>query len=126
MNTREIGRGIVWFVIGLAVAAVPAYLLLRQPPPRRPDPIVVPTYPVRPDIANEMRSALNDAVGSTTGGRVALASDGVLVVSARESVQSGVEALIKEVAAKKPEATPSIHFEVWVISGAPVTGPPAP
>jgi hypothetical protein len=121
MNTREVGRGIVWFVIGLVVASVPAYLLRKQPV-GRPDPEVVRSYPVRPEIANEMRSALNEAVAPTTGARVSLSPDGSLVVVARESVQSGVKDLLARVDARKPEPTPSIHFEVWVVSGTPATG----
>ena len=118
---REINRGILWFVIGLVVAAVPAYLLLKQPTGRA-DPFAIRSYPVRPEIANELRVALNEALSSSTGGRANVTSDGILVVTARESVQSGVQALLAQVNAKKPEATPSIHFDVWLVSGTPATG----
>jgi hypothetical protein len=121
MNMREVSRGILWFAIGLVVAAVPLYLLLKEPTQLR-DPFAIRTYPVRPEIAHELQSALNEALSSSTGGRANVTSDGFLVVTARESAQDGVQALLREVNQKKPEATPSIHFDVWLVSGTPVTG----
>jgi hypothetical protein len=120
MITREISRGILWFAIGLIVAAIPAYLLLKQPTVRQ-DPFAVRGYPVRPEIAHELTSALNEALQGI-GGRANVTSDGLLVVTARESAQDGVQALLWEVSQKKPEATPSIHFDVWLVSGTPATG----
>lgn len=119
MNLREVGRGILWFAIGLVVAAVPAFLLRPRQPPE-PVTAVLRSYAVRPEIAGEMKSALTEAFGTTLW-RVSMTADGRLLVSAPESVQKGVESVVAEVAANKPAPTPSIRFEVWLVSAVPGT-----
>lgn len=116
MNLREVGRGIFWFGTGLALVAA-AIFLLHVRIGQRPDLITIRSYPVAPEIAGEMRSALAEALStSTERGRVSLTSDGRLVVTAPESLQRGVEGVLAQVAAKQPAATPSIHFEIWLVS----------
>jgi hypothetical protein len=124
MNLKEFGRGILWFAIGLAVIAV-AIFLLQQIGLRR-DSVTIRGYPVAPEIAAEMRSALADALTTPSKdgaplGRVSLTADGRLLVVAPESVQRGVQRLLAEVAANKPSPTPALHFEIWMISAAPGT-----
>jgi hypothetical protein len=117
MNAREASRGALWFAIGLVVAAAAFFLLRPRQPPAQAIP-VVRSYVVRPEIANEMRNALSDAFGMTLW-KVSVTSDGRLLVNAPESVQKGVESLLADVAAKKPAPTPSIQFEVWMVSAVP-------
>jgi hypothetical protein len=118
MNLREIGRGIVWFAIGAAVIAVAFFLLHRESTPVTQS-LAVRSYPVAPEIAGEMRSALADAMGPH--GSVSLSTDGRLLVMAPESLQRGVHDILQEVATKKPAATPAIHFELWAVSAVPGT-----
>ena len=120
MNLREVGRGTLWFAIGLAVAAIPSFLLLRPRQPPEAVPMVLRSYTVRPEIAGEMKNALAEAFGTTLW-RVSVTADGRLLVSAPPSVQKGVESVVAEVAANKPAPTPSIRFEVWLISAVPGT-----
>src|SRR6185503_4358604 len=115
MNLREIGRGVLWFVIGLAVAAVPFYLYRTTSTNRG---LVVRSYAVAPGIAREVTSALSDSL-MLSGARVSLLPDGRVVVTASESVQQGVEQLLADVAAQKPTPTPTIHFEAWLVSAVP-------
>jgi hypothetical protein len=112
MNLREVGRAILWLAIGAAVAAVPILLLRHQPGLPR-EPVTIRTYAVAPEIAGEMKSALVESLGF---GAVSLPADGLLLIRAPESVQSGVQSLLAEVAAKKPAPTPAIHFEIWLVS----------
>jgi hypothetical protein len=121
MNLREVGRGILWFGTGLALLAA-AIFLLNARIGQRPDLVTIRSYPVAPEIAGEMRSALAEALSTATErGRVSLTSDGRLLVTAPESLQRGVESILSEVAAKQPAPTPSIHFEIWLVSAAPGT-----
>jgi hypothetical protein len=117
MNLREIGRPLLWFVIGLAVAAV-AFLLHRS----QPGELVVRSYSVAPEIAGEVKNALADALPGF--GHVSQTSDGRILVSAPQSVQAGVQDILAEVAAKKPLPTPTIRFEVWLVTAVPGTGTP--
>ncbi len=118
MNLREFGRGILWFGTGLALVAA-AIFLLHARIGQRPDLVTIRSYPVAPEIAGEMRSALAEALTtSTERGRVSLTSDGRLLVTAPESLQRGVEGVLAQVAAKQPAATPPIQFEIWLVSAA--------
>ena len=119
MSLREAGRRILWFAIGVAVAAVPILLLQHKATLPR-DPVVIRTYPVAPEIQGEMKLALIEALG-TSEWRVSLPADGLLLVNAPESVQTGVQGILAEVAARKPAATPAIHFEIWLVSATPGT-----
>jgi len=119
MNLRAVGRGILWFAIGAAVVAVPILLLQHKTVLPR-DPIVIRTYPVAPEIQGEMKFALTEALGPS-GWRVSLPADGLLLVNAPESVQTGVQGILGEVAARKPAATPAMRFEIWLVSATPGT-----
>jgi hypothetical protein len=82
------------------------------------DPVTIRTYPVAPEIAGEMKSALEEAFGIGTW-RVSLPADGLLMVNAPNSIQSGVQGILAEVAAQKPAPTPAIRFEIWLVSATP-------
>jgi hypothetical protein len=119
MNLRDIGRGIVWFAIGVAaVIAVSLFLLHRESGPSTQS-LIIRSYPVAPEIAGEMSSAIGNAI--LPQGRVSLSTGGRLLVVAPESLQRGVQAILQEVATKKPAPSPAIHFELWAVSAAPGT-----
>ena len=125
MNLKEAGQGVLWFAIGLAVIAVAIFLLQQQMALHR-DAVTIRSYPVAPEIAGEMRSALADALATSSKdgvplGRVSLTADGRLVVVAPRSVQGGVENLLADVAANRPAPTPAIRFEIWLVSAKPGT-----
>jgi hypothetical protein len=120
MTLREFGRGVLWFAIGAAVVAVPILLLQHKTGLPR-DPVVMRTYPVAPDIQGEMKFALTEAL-APSGWRVSLPADGLLLVNAPQSVQTDVEGILAQVAARKPAPTPAIHFEIWLVSATPGTG----
>src|SRR6266540_1906765 len=110
MHLRDLGRPLLWFAIGLAVAAVPLLLHRNQQSGN-----VVRSYSVAPEIARELRGALVEALPPGVG-YVSQTPDGHILVTAPESIQQGVQNLIAEVAAKKPPPTPTIHFEVWLVT----------
>lgn len=120
MNLREVGRAILWLAIGAAVAAVPILALQHHAGLGRgpvTDPVTIRSYRVAPEIAGEMKSALAEALDVPW--RVSLPAEGLLLVHAPESVQTGVQGILAEVAAKKLPPTPAIHFEIWLVSSAP-------
>jgi hypothetical protein len=116
MSLRDIGRPLLWFVIGLAVAAVPLFLHRNQQSGN-----VVRSYSVAPEIARELKGALAEAVPPGIG-FVSQTPDGHILVTAPESIQEGVQNIVAEVAAKKPPPTPTIHFEVWLVTAVPAAG----
>jgi hypothetical protein len=125
MNLREVGRGTLWFAIGAIVIAGAIFLLQLQIGSRH-DAVTIRSYQVNPEIAEAMRSALRDALNNSVKdgsqlGRVSLTADGRLLVTAPDSIQGSVESVLAEVAAKQPTATPSIFFEIWLVSAAPGT-----
>lgn len=79
------------------------------------------TYPVPPEYADEVRSALESVLsGEADGkavGRVSLAPNGQLLVTAPVTMQQGVQHLLDDIAAHKPGSTPTVHFEVWFVKG---------
>jgi hypothetical protein len=130
MNVKEVSRVMLWFAIGLGVIAVASFLLQQQIRQHR-DTVTIRSYAVAPEIAGEMRSALNEVLnipskdGVSALARVSLTADGRLLVSAPESIQKGVESLLAEVATDKPAPTPTIHFEMWLVSAVPDTATPS-
>jgi hypothetical protein len=127
MNGKAVGRGIVWFAIGIVVVAALIFLLQQAVSAHR-DEVTMRSYQVAPEIAGEMRSALANALAASSKdsgplGRVSLTADGRLLVVAPRSVQGGVESLLAEVAANKPTPTPTIRFEIWLVSAKPGTLP---
>jgi hypothetical protein len=129
MNVKEVSRVMLWFAIGLGVIAVATFLLQQQIRQHR-ESVTIQSYPVTPEIAGEMRSALADALSASSKdgsplGRVSLTADGRLVVVAPESVQRGVANILAEVTTDKPAPTPTIHFEMWLVSAVPDTATPS-
>src|SRR5580700_10151620 len=83
MNIGTIGRSMVWLLIGVVLAAATFFALEHG---RGPESITLRSYDVRPEIANEVVSALRTALagGASTApaGRVTLSPTGQLLVSA--------------------------------------------
>src|SRR5262249_52386674 len=124
---KDLARPLLWFVIGLAVAAVPLFLLHRETQSET----VVRSYSISPDIAREMKAALSDALQARSKdefavGRVSQTPDGRILVAAPESVQKGVQAILDDVAAKKLPSTPTIRFEFWLVSATAIAGTAPP
>jgi hypothetical protein len=113
-----IGRSIVWFAIGVVLATA-GWLAVQawhgRAAPAAPVSFLR-SYNVRPELAGEIRNALAPAIGPYT---VGLAPNGQLLVAAPPSYQSGVEQFLKEVAARKPSATPSIRLDAWFVTASP-------
>ncbi len=119
MSIGAIGRSIVWFVIGVVLATAGLFAAQHG---RGPEATVLRSYDVRPEIAKEVEGALTTALSPVNGfpyGRVNLSPSGQLLVVAPPSIQQGVEQILKEVASRKPAATPSIRFEAWLVTASP-------
>lgn len=115
-----IGALVLWLVVAAGVVVVGVFLVSAVPrvaPPATAEHLTVRSYPVAPEIADEMSSAIGAAIASQ--GRVSLTPNGRLLVAAPQSVQRDVQAMLQDVAARKPAPTPLINFEVWLVSAAP-------
>jgi hypothetical protein len=117
VSIGAIGRSTVWFATGVILAtcgwlAVQAWHGNAAPAP------VLRSYDVRPELAVEIRNAVWEALRPY---QVGLAPNGQLLVAAPPSYQKGVEELLKEVAARKPPATPAIRVDVWFLTASPGT-----
>ena len=122
MNTNSIFRVAVVFAAGLAVVVF-AYATLIRPfwEASRGGTTVMRSYVVHGDHADEVRAALQSALRTGDGkqflGRVTLAPNGQLIVTAPESIQRGVTKLLDDVLAVSPGPTPTIKLEVWFVRG---------
>ncbi len=119
MSIVAMGRSIVWFVIGLVLATAGLFAAQHW---RAPETTVLRSYDVRPEIAKEVEGALTTALSPANGfpyGRVNLSPTGQILVIAPPSIQEGVEQILKDVASRKPAATPSIRFEAWLVTASP-------
>lgn len=110
-----IGRSLVWLVAGV-VLAIGA--LLATHAWRGPEGYVLRSYDVSPDIAVETANALRAALPAAFG-QVSLSPSGQILLTAPPSVQRGAEQFLKDIAARKPPATPSIRFEAWLVAASP-------
>lgn len=122
MNSNNLFRVAVAFAAGLFVIAFTYFTLIRPFWESSQDgPMAMRIYAVNADYADEVRSALQGAlmVGGeekSSLGRVTLAPNGQLIVTAPQSMHKGVEALLNDIAGFSPGATPSIKFEAWFIT----------
>jgi hypothetical protein len=87
------------------------------------DPVVLESYQVSPEISSEVRQALANALwrGDKEAplGQVTLMPNGQLLVTAPATVQRGVARIIDDIAAIKPAPTPTIGFDLWIVTGTP-------
>jgi hypothetical protein len=114
MTIGASGRSMVWFAIGV-VLATGGWLAVQRwhgSPPAT----YLRSYDVRPELAAEIRNALAPAL---TPYQVGIAPNGQLLVAAPPAFQKGVEEFLKQVAARKPSATPSIRIEAWFVTASP-------
>jgi hypothetical protein len=126
VSIGAIGRSVVWLVIGVVLATGGWLAVLgwsgRSVP--NTDPRVLRSYNVRPEVAVEVRNALNTALGPF--GQAGVAPNGQILVAAPLSFQEGVAQLLTNVASHDPSATPSIHVDAWFVTaspGSPVDSP---
>lgn len=118
----------VMFAIGVLVVAVFGGVWLRARPPQ---PMVVRSYEVPPEIAREVAEVLSSALGAPRPnaamtpmiGRAIVAPGGQIVVTAAPEVQKGVAQVIAGIAARTLPPTPVVHFDLWIVTGTPGTAP---
>ncbi len=126
MQVANFGRMVSW-VVAAVLMFIAAYFFFTR---LRDDPVVLQTYSVPSEIAHEVQNALAGALwrGETTSplGRVTALPNGNLLVTAPESVQKGVSRIIHDITENKPGPTPTIGFEMWVVTAAPGEGSQVP
>lgn len=123
MNSNSIFRMAVAFAAGLFVIAFTYFALIRPFwESSRSGATVMRSYIVHGDHADEVRSALQNALRADDDksyfGRVTLAPNGQLIVTAPESVHRGVERLLDDVGAYSAGPTPTIKLEAWFVRGS--------
>ncbi len=118
-----IGRSMVWFAMGVVLATGGWLVVQRWHGSAPPQATLLRSYNVRPELAEEIRSALGPALMPY---QVGVAPNGQLLVAAPPSYQRGVEEFLNEVAARKPSATPSIRVEAWFVTASPGAPEDAP
>jgi len=123
MNSSNIFRTAVTFAAGLVVIAF-AYFALIRPfwEGSRGGAVVMRSYFVAGDYAEEVREALQDSLrviendDKSVLGRVTVAPNGQLIVTAPESIHRGVENLLNDVLAHSPGKTPTVKLETWLVT----------
>lgn len=117
-NTTRIRTSLWILAMFLAIGAVVLGAKRLQS-----DPVSLETYSAPPEIAGEVRSALSAALAGNPAlkplGRVTLMPNGRLVVTAPQSIQRGVRRIIDDIIQNKPAPTPTIGFDVWVVTATP-------
>ena len=128
MNSNNIVRTAIAFAAGLFIVAFTYFTLIRPFwENSRGGAMVMRSYVVQGDHADEVRNALQSALRGTEDdksylGRVTLAPNGQLIVTAPESIHRGVENLINDVLAYSPGPTPTIKLEAWFVRGSNASG----
>lgn len=124
VNIPKIGRGLLWGVVVVLAVAVVAQLALRL---QGRDPVIMRSYEVPAEIATEVQGALvyvlSRGASEASLGRVSLLPNGHLVVTAPASVQAGVSHILQQIGDTRPTPTPTIGFDLWVVTATP--GPAA-
>lgn len=120
MNASNILKALLAFAAGLAIMIF-AYATLINPfwEASRSGATVMRSYAVHGDHADEVRAALQSALRTGDDkqflGRVTLAPNGQLIVTAPESIQRGVTKLLEDVLSVSPGPTPTIKLEAWFV-----------
>jgi hypothetical protein len=132
MTTTARSKMLLIFAAGAVLAAI----LLLGAWRAGADRPVLRSYEVKPEIAREVQDVLQESFfrleNGTQGeplGRVSLAPNGRLIVTAPPSVQRGVADLLEEIEDTDPAPTPMIGFDLWLVTALPGGGeaaaPPA-
>ena len=90
MSIGTIGRSLAWLVTALVLAAAVFFAAHTR---RTPETAVVRGYDINPEIAAEMKSALQVALSPF--GQVTLSPSGQILVRATPSEQEGVAQILK-------------------------------
>jgi hypothetical protein len=113
----------LWFVAGALIAGLGYAGFWRLTSSGPMGPVEIRSYEVRPEIAANMSSALESALGGIRDaplGRVGIAPDGRhLLVTATRQVQAGVADAIAQMADYVPEPAVAVTFEAWLVTAAP-------
>jgi hypothetical protein len=120
MSMGTIGRSLAWLATGVVLAMA---VVLATQGWRGSEAVVLSSYEVKPEIAEEISNALRATLaGGKDGvpyGRVTLSPSGELLVTAPPSVQKGVAKILEDIASQQPTPTPTIRFEAWLVAASP-------
>jgi hypothetical protein len=127
MKIAVIAKWALWIVVAVLAVGVFNFSVNRL---KHTDPMVLTSYDVPPEIAEEVHSALSGALSvagknGTAVGRVTVLPNGRLLVAAPPEMQAGVRRILRDIADYKPGATPTIGFEVWVVKATTGSAPAA-
>lgn len=112
------------FAAGVVLVGIGRLAWVESRPTEGP---ILRSYEVPQDIAQEVRDALSSALSapgkdSDRLGTVIVAPGGQLVVTATPAVQAGVDRIIKDITSRELPPTPSIAYDVWIVTGTPASG----
>lgn len=122
MQVANFGRVVLWVVAAVLLFMAAFFGLNRL----RDDSVVLQSYAVPPEIGEEVANALAGALwrgdSAPPIGQVRRLPNGRLLVTAPASVQNSVGRIIDDIIKNKPGPTPSIGFEMWVVTAGPAEG----
>ncbi len=127
MKIAVVAKWSLWVVVAVLAVGAVNFSVNRF---RHSDPIVLLTYEVPPEIAEEVHAALHAAL-HTPGkngaplGQVTMLPNGRLLVAAPMIMQAGVKHILRDIAENKPGPTPTIGFDVWVVKATTGSAPSA-
>jgi hypothetical protein len=107
-------RSLIWLVVGVVIG-VGALLATRSS--HGPEPYVLRSYDVNPEIVTEIHHALQTALLGGNG-QVSSSPTGQLLVTAAPATQESVKQMLADIAARKPTPTPSLRFEAWLVAAS--------
>jgi len=118
-------RIVAAFAIGVVLVGVARLAWMES---RRTEGPILRSYDVPQDIAQEVRDALSYALSSPGKdsdriGSAIVAPGGQIIVTATPEVQSGVDKIIKDIKSRKLPPTPTIGYDLWIVTGSPASGP---
>jgi hypothetical protein len=124
MKIAVIGKWVLWIVVAVLALGLLSFGMHRSS--GKDDPVMLQSYDVPPEIAEEVRSALRVALSHAQNehrplGSVTMLPNGQLLVTAPVSVQAGVKRTLLDIARHKPGPTPTIGFDVWIVKASATT-----
>ena len=119
MQVANFGKVVLWMVAAVLLFMAAFFGLSRL----RDDSVELRSYEVPTEIGEEVANALAGALwrgdSAPAIGQVRRLTNGRLLVTAPASVQNSVGRIIDDIIKNKPGPTPSIGFEMWVVSAGP-------
>jgi hypothetical protein len=113
------------FAVGVLLVGVGRLAWMES---RRTEGPMLRSYEVPQDIAQEVRDALATALSApgkdhASLGTVIVGPGGRLIVTATPEIQAGVDRIIKDITSRELPPTPSVAYDVWIITGSPASAP---